>query len=193
MKGRFVNEAIASLVAYRIAEEKPISFSIAFNDYGFELVSDQPIPLYEALEIDLFRYDDLYTDLQKAMNATELARRKFRDIASIAGLVFQGFPGKYVKQKHIQSSSQTFFDVFRDYDPQNLLLKQAYEEVFEYQLEEARFRKALKSISEKEIIVKETVKPTPFSFPIMVDRLREKLSTEKLEDRIKKMTLRLNK
>jgi ATP-dependent Lhr-like helicase len=117
-----------------------------------------------------------------------MARRKFRDIAIIAGLIFTGFPGKIVKAKHLQSSSGLLFEVFRDYEPDNLLLQQAFRETFEHQLEEGRLIQALERIQGQNIVWKECDKPTPFSFPIITDRLREKLSSETLAERIKKMT-----
>lgn len=188
-EGRFVHEGLAALIAYRISEIRPISFSIAMNDYGFELLSDQRPPLEEALEEDLFRESDLLRDIQAGINSTEMARRKFRDIAAIAGLVFKGFPGALVKDRHLQSSSQLFFDVFRQYESDNLLLQQSFEEVMDFQLEEARMRNALQRIAGQKIILTYPQRPTPFSFPIMVDRLREKLSTEQIESRISKMNL----
>jgi ATP-dependent Lhr-like helicase len=189
-EGRLVHEGLASLVAYRIAQIKPISFSMAMNDYGFELLSDQEIPLYEALETDVLGSDNLLKDIQASINAIEMARRKFRDIASIAGLVFKGFPGQRIRDRHIQSSAQLFFSVFNDYDSTNLLLHQAYEEVMDFQLEEARMRQALERIRLQKIVVREPDRPTPFAFPIMVDRLsRDKLTSERLEDRVKRMVL----
>jgi ATP-dependent Lhr-like helicase len=188
-EGRFVHEGMAALVAYRIAQIQPITFSIAMNDYGFELLSDQPIPIEEAVETDVLGTENLTRDIQASINSIEMARRKFRDIAAISGLVFKGYPGKPVKDKHLQSSSQLFFNVFNDYESHNLLLRQAYEEVMDFQLEEARMRKALERIAKQKITITNPDKPTPFAFPIMVDRLREKLTTEKLEDRIKKMAL----
>jgi ATP-dependent Lhr-like helicase len=128
-------------------------------------------------------------DIQASVNSTEMARRKFRDIAAISGLVFKGYPGKPVKDKHLQSSSQLFFNVFHDYEAHNLLLRQAFEEVMDFQLEEARLRTALERISHQKITLTHPEKPTPFAFPIMVDRLREKLSSEKIEDRIRRMAL----
>jgi ATP-dependent Lhr-like helicase len=189
-EGRLVHEGIAALVAYRLAQLKPITFSIAMNDYGFELLSDQEIPLMEALETDLFSLENLLKDIQASINSTEMARRKFRDIAAIAGLIFKGFPGQPIKEKHLQSSSQLFFNVFNEYDSTNLLLLQAFEEVMDFQLEDARMRKALERIGKQKIIVKQVELPTPFGFPIMVDRLsRDKLTTETLEERIKKMAV----
>jgi len=188
-EGRNVHEGMAALVAYRIAQIQPITFSIAMNDYGFELLSDQEIPIYEAIETDVLGEHDLLKDIQASINSTEMARRKFRDIAAISGLVFKGFPGKQIKDKHLQSSSQLFFNVFHEYESTNLLLLQAYEEVMDFQLEEGRLRRALNRISKQKIIVKEPEKPTPFAFPIMVDRTREKLTSEKLADRVKRMML----
>ena len=189
-EGRLVHEGLASLVAYRISRIKPITFSIAMNDYGFELLSDQEIPIYEAIETDLLGIDNLLKDIQASINSIEMARRKFRDIAAIAGLVFKGFPGQRIRDKHIQSSSQLFFNVFHEYDSTNLLLHQAYEEVMAFQLEEARMRRALDRINKQKIIIKGPAVPTPFSFPIIVDRLsRDKLTSEKLEDRVKRMIL----
>lgn len=188
-EGRAVHEGMAALLAHRIARITPITFSIAMNDYGFELLSDQEIPLYEAIETDVLSADNLWKDIQASINSVEMARRRFRDIAAISGLVFKGYPGHQVKDRHLQSSSQLFFDVFNDYESHNLLLLQAYEEVMEFQLEEARMRKALQRINKQKIIITEPDKPTPFAFPIMVDRMREKLSSEKLEDRVKRMQL----
>ena len=187
-EGRFVHEALASILSYRISLLSPITFSLAYNDYGFELLSDQEIDMQAVFDNDLFSTSYVHDDLQKSLNATEMARRKFRDIAVIAGLVFTGMPGKMVKTKHLQSSSQLLFEVFRDYEPDNLLLKQAYIETFEHQLEEGRLLQALERINQQELVVKSCEKPTPFSFPIITDRLREKLSSETLAERIAKMT-----
>lgn len=193
-EGRQVHEGIAALVAHRISRIKPITFSIAMNDYGFELLSDQEIPIEEAIETNVLGADDLVKDIQASINSTEMARRKFRDIAAISGLVFKGYPGQRVKDKHIQSSSQLFFSVFHDYESHNLLLLQAYEEVMEFQLEEARMRKALDRINHQKIIIKHPDRPTPFAFPIMVDRLsRDKLTSERLEDRVKRMMVEYEK
>lgn len=191
-EGRFVHEGMGTLIAYRISKIKPISFSIAMNDYGFELLSDIEIPIKDALNQGLFSSEKLIEDIKQCINAAEMARRRFRDIASIAGLVFKGFPGKQKKERHLQSSSQLFFEVFSEYEPDNLLLQQSYEEVMSFQLEETRLRMALDRIRQQKVVLTEIDRPTPFAFPIIVERLnREKLSSEKLEDRVKKMKIQL--
>ena len=192
-EGRLVHEGMASLLSYRLAKQKPMSFSLAMNDYGFEMLTDAEVPI-EFLNKTLFSLDNLLDDILHSLNANELARRKFRDIANIAGLIFTGFPGKNISNKHLQASSSLLFDVFEEYEPNNLLIKQAYTEALTVQLEEFRMREALRRISQQKIIVKIIKRPTPFAFPIMVDSLnREKLSTESLEDRIKKMQIRYDK
>ena len=192
-EGRAVHEAMGSLLSYRISLLSPITFSLAFNDYGFELLSDQQLHIQEILDNDLFTTTYMFNDLQKSLNSTEMAKRKFRDIAVISGLVFTGYPEKGIKMKHLQSSSQLFFDVFKDYEADNLLYQQAFTETFEHQLEEGRLRMALERINQQNIIWKQCSQPTPFSFPLITDRLREKLSSEKLADRIQRMTAKLLK
>lgn len=193
-EGRFVHEAMGSLLGYRISLLAPITFSLAFNDYGFELLSDKPIDMQQVLDNDLFTTDYLLDDLQKSLNATEMARRKFRDIAIISGMVFTGYPNKGIKMKHLQSNSQLLFEVFRDYEPENLLFQQAFTETFQHQLEEGRLRLSMERIATQEIIWKKCEKATPFAFPLITDRLsRERLSSEKWEDRVKRMAALLMK
>ncbi len=187
-EGRAIHEGMSSLLAYRISLLSPITCSLAFNDYGFELLSDKAIDIQEILDNNLFSPEYMLSDLQKSLNSNEMARRKFRDIAVISGMVFTGYPEKGVKMKHLQSSSQLLFDVFKDFEDDNLLFQQAFTETFEHQLEEGRLRLALERIGQQEIIWNKCGNPTPFSFPIITDRLREKLSNEKLADRIKRMT-----
>jgi ATP-dependent Lhr-like helicase len=192
-EGRYVHEGLSALIAHRISQLKPITFSIAMNDYGFELLSDQDIPISKALENNLFSQENLISDILSSLNDTELAKRKFRGISQIAGLVFSGFPGNKKAGKHLQMSSSLFFDVFSEYEPDHLLLQQAYDEVLDQQLDESRLRRALERINQQEIIVKEVDRFSPLAFPIFVDRLRERLSSEKLLDRIMKMQKELEK
>ncbi|HVS91123.1 MAG TPA: ligase-associated DNA damage response DEXH box helicase [Mucilaginibacter sp.] len=188
-EGRLVHEGMASLLAYRISRIRSFSFSIAMNDYGFELLADEDIPIEQALEdADFFSIENLIDDIQLSLNANEMARRRFRDIAHIGGLVFTGYPGQPVKNRHLQASTSLLFDVFTEYDPKNLLVRQAYNEALAFQLEEFRLREALQRIQNQTIVLKEIERPTPFAFPIMVDSLgRERLTTETLEERITRL------
>tara|TARA_B110000114_G_C14850570_1_gene300538 strand:- start:109 stop:609 length:501 start_codon:yes stop_codon:yes gene_type:complete len=158
------------------------------NDYGFEILCDQEIPLMEALEEDWFATDGLLDDIQNSSNMTALAGKKFREIAAISGLTFKGYPNKEAKERHLQSHSQLFFDVFSDYEPHNLLLQQAYEEVTYYQLEVNRIRTALTRIGTQEIVIKHLTKPSPLCFPLLVDGLnRDRISNESMAERVRRM------
>ena len=127
------------------------------------------------------------------MNVTEHERRKFRHIVTTQGLVFQGFPGRPMKERHVRGNSSLFFEVFTDHEPDHLLLRQAYDEAFNLQMELPRLHAVLQRIAKQRIVLKDPGNFTPFAFPIIVDRLREKLTSEQLEDRIRKMTERLEK
>ena len=187
-EGRAIHELMSALIAYRISVSYPVTFSMAMNDYGFELLCDSYVNIEEILEEDLFSLKNLREDILRCVNETEMTRRKFREIASIAGLVFQGYPGKPTTFKHIQANSSLLFQVFEQYDPENLLLKQAHGEAIDQQMEEDKMIHALQKINQQQIIVKHPVQFTPFSFPIMVDRLsRTSISSESIEDRIAKI------
>ncbi len=191
-EGRLVHEAMAAILAYRISIITPITFSFAMNDYGFELLSDQPIPVDDSNVYELFSADKLLEHIQRSVNSTEMAKRKFRDIAVIGGLIFQGFPGEYKKARHLQSSASLLFKVFSEYEANNLLLRQAYREVLDQQMEELRLRQMLKRVQESRIIINFPRSLTPFCFPLKVDSMRENLSSERLEDRVKRMQQQLN-
>jgi ATP-dependent Lhr-like helicase len=189
-EGRLVNEAMGAILAYRISKIIPISFTFAMNDYSFELLSDQPIPIDDSNVYELFSGKNLFEDIQRSVNSTEMAKRKFRDIAVIGGLIFQGYPGEHKKTKHLQASSSLLFSVFNEYETQNLLLRQAYQEVIDQQMEEVRLRNMLNRIQQSEIKITYPTQLTPFSFPVKVDSMRETLSSEKLEDRVRKMIMK---
>jgi ATP-dependent Lhr-like helicase len=191
-EGRLVHEAMAAILAWRISKITPITFSFAMNDYGFELLSDQPIPVDDTNVYELFTPDNLLADIQRSANATEMAKRKFRDIAVIGGLIFQGYPGEQKKARHLQSSASLLFNVFSEYEPGNLLLRQSYQEVFDQQMEEVRLRNMLERVQQSKIIITFPQRLTPFCFPIKVDSMRENLTSEKLEDRVKRMQAQLN-
>lgn len=186
-EGRLVHEVMSALVAYRISKVRPISFSMAMNDYGFELLSDQPIPLEKINFNNIFSTQNLTADIARSINAAEMAGRKFRDIAVIAGLVMKNYAGKFKTDKNLQSSSGIIFRIFEQYDPQNLLMRQAYEEVFFQQLEEPRLAAALQRIQQSKIIIVNAKAFTPLSFPIKVDSLRQNLSSEELDIKVRKM------
>lgn len=193
VEGRLVHEGMAALFAYRLAQLGPITFTLAANDYGFELLSPDQAQLDEALEAGLVAPDNLLHDIPASLNAAELARRQFREIARVAGLIFQGYPGANKSVKQVQASSGLLYDVFARYDPDNLLLFQAHREVLERQLERGRLGRALERISAGKVTISEVERPTPLAFGLLVDRAREQVSSEKFLDRVRRLAAPLER
>jgi ATP-dependent Lhr-like helicase len=192
-EGRLVHEGLAALLAWRISRLRPITFTLAVDDYGIELLAPDRAPLDEALAAGLLAPTGLAEDIPASLNAAEMAKRQFRDIARVAGLLFQGFPGQRKPARHLQASSGLFYEVFAKYDPGNLLLHQAHREVLEQQLERSRLGRALARLSESRITILELARPSPLAFPLLVARMRDKLSSESLADRVRRMQARLEK
>lgn len=191
--GRSVHLGLASLLAWRIGQYQPNTFSIAVNDYGLELLSATEIDWASRLHQNVFSTTHLLKDVIGSLNASELAQRRFREIARISGLVFAGFPGAPKSSKQLQASSSLFYDVFRRYDPENLLLTQAQQEVLRQELEIERLSATLKHLQQKTLHMMQIKRPTPFAFPLLVERFRESSSSEKLADRIARMVADLEK
>lgn len=189
--GRLAHEGLAAILALRLSRRCPITFTMACNDYGIVLQSHEEAPLHDAIASGLFDSETVVADILESLNATEMSKRQFRQIARIAGLIHQGLPGDRKPSRHLQASSNLFFDVFREYDPGNLLLLQSQREVLEQQLEASRLENAMSRIVGHLIITKSPPKITPLGFPLWVDKLRERVSSESLSDRIRKMQTQL--
>jgi ATP-dependent Lhr-like helicase len=185
--GRNVHIGLASLLAWRLARDAPNTFSISINDYGLELLSALPIDPRPLLDGELFGDDDLLGDVLASLNSSELARRRFREIARVAGLVFTGYPGQPKSARQLQASSTLFYEVFRKYDAGNRLLGQAQTEVLSQELDIRRLAASLERMRGQRIAFVELEVPSPFALPLMVERFREKLTTEKLNDRLARM------
>lgn len=192
-EGRLVHEGLAALMAYRLSRLQNNTFTIACNDHGFVLQSPHEVDMSAALSNGVFRSKELVPDILSCMNATEMAKRQFRQIARVAGLIQPGFPGQRKSSSHLQASSNLFFGVFTEYDPDNLLLEQSRREVLEFQLEASRMTNALDRIAASRIVIESPQKVTPFAFPLLVDKLRERISSETLADRIARMQADLEK
>jgi ATP-dependent Lhr-like helicase len=190
-EGRLVHEGLAALLAYRISRLQKTTFSMACNDYGLVLQSPHAIDLNRSLLKTIFDTDSLIPDILASMNSTEMAKRQFRQIARVAGLIQSGYPGQRKSASHIQASSNLFFDVFREYDPGNLLLEQSHREVLEQQLESSRLFSALERIQKSKLVITDPPKVTPLSFPLLVDKLRERVTSETLAERVARLQQQL--
>ena len=193
MEGRLAHLGLATLFSYRLTRERPRTFTITVNDYGFGLLSPEPIAFGLRDLGQLLAADHVERDILAGLNAAELGRRQFREIARIAGLVFQGYPGQGRSSRQLQASSGLIYDVFAEFDPENRLLTQAVREVLERHIEGPRLANALARLRRSAALITTPLRPTPFAFPLMVEIFREKLSTEALDARVARMVAQLEK
>lgn len=191
-QGRLVHEGLGALLAYRLAQQSPRSITVTANDYGIELMAPEPIELDEPAWRAVLGTTRLVEDLLACLNATELARRQFREIARVAGLIFTGYPGQGKSARQLQASSELFYDVLSEFDPGNLLLDQARREVLERQLEVRRLKRALGKLDGMRIVMREPTMLTPLAFPLWAEHLRENhVTSESWSDRIRQMAVAL--
>ncbi|WP_028997410.1 ligase-associated DNA damage response DEXH box helicase [Azohydromonas australica] len=179
-----VHLGLAGLLAWRLAQVEANTFSLAVNEYGLELLSARPLDLAPLLGGSIFAAERLEADLLASLDARQLAQRRFREIARVAGLVFGGYPGAAKSARQLQASSGLFYDVFRQYDPDNLLLAQARNEALAQELEIGRLEATLRRLAAQRVLLVELKEPSPLAVPLMVERWREQLSNEKLAQRL---------
>jgi ATP-dependent Lhr-like helicase len=189
--GRLAHEGLAALLAHRMSVIEPMTISAAFNDYGMQLLTNSPVTIDERAWRRLLSPERLLEDLLDCLNATELARRQFREVARVAGLIFQGYPGARKSARQVQASSSLFFEVFQKYDPENLLLMQARREVLDRQLEIRRLEEKLTDLAGRDFVIRHPERLTPFGFPLWAEALRAQVTTEKWADRLKGMLAEL--
>jgi ATP-dependent Lhr-like helicase len=185
--GRYVHLGLASLLGWRLARHAPNTFSMSVNDHGFELLAAEPVDIAGLLDGSLLSDEHLMADVLNSLNSSELAQRRFREIARVAGLVFSGYPGAPKSTRQLQASSSLFYEVFRKYDPGNLLLNQADAEVLAQELDLRRLAASLKRMRGQRLEAMTLRAPSPFALALMVERFREQLTTEKLGDRLARM------
>ena len=186
-EGRLVHGGLAALLAYRLGKLRAGTFSIAVNDYGLEILSPDAYPYDELLSAELFASDGLAEDAARSVNLSALAKAQFREVARVAGLVLQSYPGSKRRANHVQARATLIYDVFEQFDPENLLLHQARREVLEKQFERSRLGRTLRRLEAGPIVVKHLDRPTPLSLPLVVERVGARLSSESIEERIEKM------
>lgn len=191
--GRLVHEGLAALFAMRLSKRQPISFSMAMNDYGFVLVSPTAIQINSDVLNFLLSDDNIATDILSSLNASEMSKRQFREIARVAGLVFSGFPGQRNSSKHLQASSNMFFEVFTQYDPENMLLRQARSEVLQQQLQHSRLQASVERMQQSRWIINDLSRPSPLAFALIADKLRDRVSSETFAQRIQRLQQSLEK
>ena len=186
-EGRFVHEGLGFLWAWRLARHRAATITVSVNDYGFELLAQRGYPFEELLDLhadELLAGEQLEADLERAIHLSELCRRRFRSIAQVSGLVHNGYPGQGKSGGQLQISAALLYDVFSRHEPGNRLLAQARREVMAEQLEVQRLEAALARLRTSELLVERTPRPGPLAFPLLAERLNNRMSNESLLERL---------
>jgi len=192
--GRLVHEGVAALVAYRISRFSGESIQTTHNDYGFSLNARRGLFLGEEQLREVLTEENLLDDLIECMHTAELARRQFREIARVSGLILQQPPGRPTQsQRELQSSASLLFEVLQRYDSENLLLEQSRREILERQLELTRLTHVLHALQKRPILFVETQHLSPMAFPLWADRLQAILVAADATTRLEAMLKELNK
>jgi ATP-dependent Lhr-like helicase len=190
--GRLVHEGLGAMLAHRLCREIGAPVTATFTDYGIELLSTHPLDLDEPRWRRMLSADALLDDLLACLNSGELARRQFREIARIAGLIVPQMPGAPRSNRQLQASAELFFDVFSEFDPGNLLLHQARREVLERQLEVQRLEQSLRAIASHAVVIVACERFTPMAFPIWAQRIQSQtVRVEGKGERIDRVLARL--
>lgn len=191
-QGRLVHEGLAALIVFRLSRLGHCPITATFNDYGIELLAAKDFEIPQPLWRTLLSTEQLVEDVLTCVNTGELARRHFREIARIAGLLVPTRPGAPKSVRQLQASSELFYDVFKEFDPQNLLLDQARREVLERQLEFSRLRQSLERIATEEFAITAAQRITPLAFPLWAERIAsQQLRFENSVDRIERLAREL--
>ncbi|MDV5982017.1 MAG: ligase-associated DNA damage response DEXH box helicase [Lysobacter sp.] len=190
--GRAVHEGLAALLALRWGREAPNTFGWAVNDYGLVLTAQALAWPDPPLMQRLLSPEGLMDDLRDSLNLAELARRQFREIARVAGLLPPSLPGRAPRSlRQLQASSSLLFDVLRQHDPGHLLLAQAEREVLEAQLEVQRLREVLERCGRRVLALHRPPSLTPLAFPLWAEAIRGQLSTEDWRTRVARAAAQL--
>jgi ATP-dependent Lhr-like helicase len=188
--GRKVHDGLAALLAFRLARLHPATFTLTPNDYGFEMLCETAFPWRDYFSQDrlarTFSSENLLEDTLESINVSAMAKRQFRGIARVAGLVFEGYPHQRKTARQLQASSELIYEVFSRFDPENALLLQAQREVLEEQFEQERMEATLERCAGATLVYRESPRPSPLAQPLVADRLSSQVSGEKPWERVQR-------
>lgn len=192
--GRRAHEGLAALLAWRLGQREPNTFSLSANDLGLMLSPQRPLVLEADTLRALLTEERLVEDLAHGANLGELARRQFRGIARVAGLLPPSLPGRTPRSlRQLQASSGLLFDVLSRHDPDHLLLQLACREALEEDLQVADLGDLLRRLRDARLHIVAPASLTPLGFPLWADGMRAHLSTEDWQARVRRAAEQLER
>jgi ATP-dependent Lhr-like helicase len=191
--GRLAHEGLAALVAFRLGKLAGGGYRYAVNDYGLIVGARHLPPIDEKVLRGLIAPEGLLDMLDEAMALAELARRRFRDIARVSGLIMPSRPGAERSLRQLQTSAGLLFDVLSRHEPDHVLVMQARREVLEQELEIGRLHDTLLDCATRRMRLTRPGRLTPFAFPLWAERMRGKLSFDDWQTRARQLAEHLER
>lgn len=186
-EGRLVHEALAALLSVRMSLNSKVTFSFSVSEYGLEILAPEDYHFKVDEMKEFLSLKNLTNDIQRSLNMTQLAKKQFRDIAQISGLIHQNRVGERRTMKNLQMSSSLLFDVFQTYEPEQPLYNQSFDEVKFFQFQESRLISVLRKLQDMPFEYYKTSRPSPLAFPLIIERIGSLVSSESLQERLQKM------
>jgi len=167
--GRRANNAVARVFAYRVGAMKNCNVQISINDNGFALILPNGITLSDEEIRNLFDLSNFKEDLKKAIEKTEIFRRRFRHVAVRSFMILRNYLGREKSVWKQQLSADILLNLLRKKYPDFPVLKETYREIMEDSMDLENAIDYLSKI-EKEIEIKivKVPYPSPFSFNLYV-------------------------
>ena len=179
--GRRVNDVLSRAVAYAIAKIQKRDVEIGINDNGFYLSSYQNMQVLRAFE--LLTPENLEEVMKRAIEKTEVLKRRFRHCAMRALMILRSYKGRVKRVGRQTVSSMILLKAVKAIDNDFSILKEARREVLQDLMDIENAKKVLTEIKSGKIEVKQihTTLPTPFAFNLVLQGYTDVM---KMEDKI---------
>jgi ATP-dependent Lhr-like helicase len=176
--GRRVNDALSRALAYLAGSRLRRNLGISVMDTGFSVI--YPRGVEPVARIDELTEYDLRELLKRAVEKTELLRRRFRHVAARGLMILRNYKGYDISVNKQQISAQNLLKVVSEID-EFPLLKEAYREIMEDYMDIRGAQEVLEGIRSGEIRVLDVGKldvPTPFAHGIILEGLSDLIFME---------------
>ncbi len=168
--GRRANEALSRAFAYLVSKKKRCNVRIAISDNGFMLILPREKRLSEKDIKSLFQLEDLRETLKRALDNTELLKRRFRHVANRGLLILRRYMGRKKSLSRQQLNAQTLLRLLKKNYPDFPLLKEVYREIMEDKMDIENAELFLNWVKDGKIkvVFEQNELPSPFAFNLEV-------------------------
>lgn len=123
--GRNANQTLGLLLSQQMEASALLPLGFVANDYAVAFWGLAPIVKPQQLMTEAFSQPNT----AQWIEGSQMAKRAFRDIAVISGLVERRHPGKKKTGRQVTMSTDLIYDVLRHHEPDHVLLSATRQEV----------------------------------------------------------------